>query len=361
MDYAIGDAGQQVRFEKAPKAGVPVTDLSDYRFSAWLDTLKLRFQLGRNAKVKRIKAVVAAALGDRKIHAKAEDVGAIKAGRGDDEWDITVQDAARKRVDALVAALEREYGLIGEIGIEQIDVALDARVTGAASTPAINTQTKRLPIFEVFRERLAIPERERFAGAGWRDSMPRDVRQYWDYAGFAGPLPGGMLVTWYYGSSLESRASNGFQVRLYDKITDHNKQPLAPRDHRVRLEVQLTQEGLERAGIVDLRTLAQLETFNFQRLRKEFFNFQLMTVPANYVGKDRELMPPGWQDYRKGAWAAPRRLDPSSAPESCAYFLSEADWARKSAIDPPLPGWPTVSYEALNERVRKAFETPGGW
>ena len=113
MNYAIGDAGQQARFEKAPKAGVPVIDLGDYRFSAWLDTLKLRFQLGRNAKVKRIKAVVAAALGDRKIHAKAEDVGAINAGRGDDEWDITVQDAARERVYAVIAALEREYGLVG--------------------------------------------------------------------------------------------------------------------------------------------------------------------------------------------------------------------------------------------------------
>lgn len=302
MDVVWSSAGKQARLSGLWKAE-PDIELKAFRFSAKIDTLKLVIRIDRLAKPGALKKVIAQALDESEVFVSAcgaNNMRAMKSGKGADEWVVTIEDPSRDRVEGVCQAVSGAYGLKDDIGVAQLDMALDARVSGQTKGIA-NSWDNLNPVFKALRFTLH-PEKG-FDG-GWmkRDHKPLSQRkaevlgflkghgtvkpgtQYWgDHEG----------TDWYGDGTCKSNKEKrcvGVQWKLYHKETDRKK-VLDEKEQSIRLEASIIQKGLSAAGISDCFSLRDLDTFDFSNL-SYFFCFSLPCADEEWKGYS--VLPPGF-------------------------------------------------------------------
>ena len=256
------------RFDSALIAGagyscpLPV-DLSRYRFSAHLDTIRIDFETREPCKQKTIRQATG-------YYCKSLEQDLIDAGAGSRLWYVKIQDPTVDSVRACLDAVRQRWGLVGVPGVTWIDVSLDARLKGLDKRR--NKQAGSFNTVDQYSDLLV----------AWRDCLKPDSLREWDdglckwrYSreraklANAGDFPENG-ATAYVG---EKRASDDAPIsrsffRAYFRIKDRAKM-LDQIDRTARLECRVGRLDLER---LKLKTVGDLETMDWRKLAS-LFNF----------------------------------------------------------------------------------------
>lgn len=285
--YKTEPAGSQKRLKEKVVLN-PTIDLSRYRFSANIDTVVIRIELGRNTKPGTLKAKLGPVIGPKPF-VGALDKKAIESGGGCAAWDVTIQDPTRPMLERLCEALREEYGLDSTPMLVQVDVAVDASLSGLsgvsdADVDVVNSADARKPIYETLKRHLrpdadVLPDDARWWGwlsSADDDSARQEKRRQLGLLlksmsdGLTMPSPPTETM-W-----LGEKSAPACWV-IYDKIRDQSE-PLPTSKHRIRLEVKAKLEGLQRIGVHDLQTVDDLWRFDWGRIRKGLFGFELPVI-----------------------------------------------------------------------------------
>lgn len=287
--YKTEPAGSQKRLKEKVVLN-PTIDLSRYRFSANIDTVVIRIELGRNTKPGTLKAKLGPIIGPKPF-VGALDKKAIESGGGCAAWDVTIQDPTRPMLERLCEALREEYGLESTPMLVQVDVAVDASLSGLsgasdADMGVANSVDARKPIYETLKRHLRPGADVLPGGARWwgrlssgDDAAQREKRRQL----------GLLLKSMSEGSTMPSLPTETMWLGeksaavcwvIYDKVRDQSES-LPTGKHRIRLEVKAKLEGLQRIGVHDLQTVDDLWRFDWGRIRKDFFGFELPVIPES--------------------------------------------------------------------------------
>lgn len=246
------------RFDSALIAGAGYScplppDMSRYRFSAHLDTIRIDFETREPCKPDSLKKATG-------CYCRSLEQDLIDAGAGSRLWYVKIQDPTIDSIRACLDAVSSRWGLEA-VRIAWLDVALDAKLKGMDKRR--NKQAGSLNTVDQYSDLLV----------AWRDCLKPDSKvDAWRYSGERGKLANAgdfpERATAYLGEKPESQdapISNPF-FRLYFREKDRAK-PLNPIDRVARLECRIGSIELDR---LKLKTVDDLETMDWRGLATMF-------------------------------------------------------------------------------------------
>ncbi len=255
---------------------VPDLDLDAFSCSAVIDWIQLDLQL---KSITQHRFLADAFLGfGRRPYIEPIDAG---AGQESSHFEVKVQEPDLLKLQRILAAIDRRYGLIAVPVVIGMEVSVDF-------TPKTPSDENRARMVGVLFRHLA-PELQVFTS---RTSMPRfawgnDHRWLLIQKSGRGSDPftfavndtvnsPGADTTIYFGDK-----DSASMVRVMDKVVDRQNrhaethEVLALKDRRCRVEVTLKQSKLAALGI---RHIADVSRFKFATLQGTYFQFKLATV-----------------------------------------------------------------------------------
>lgn len=329
----------------------PDVDLSEYRVEAVIDWINLRVSLKAPTQFRYIKEAIR--------HTGAEGVFVRPLERKREScrvFRITIQHPSRRTtIERAIGAVHSTFA-VEAISVVGLEVSLDLY-------PRTPDRLKRHKLLAVVQRHLWVdPAILASRGA---------LRQIWespddpdDYRTLI--VPASTNRVWNFGTATTYAGRKGGPIafRIQDKVTDRRRRDrktgkwlfdrLAEEDHRVRVEVTLTGEGLEESGYGDLESVLRGE---FQCLKK-LFRFVLPSVPvgSSPIFGDFPARQT-WRKFQSGGVCILRRME----VEKEAYQL-DVRRGRERALKLPrsrkaLTGemGPLTRYVGLDDMIRQAL------
>lgn len=328
----------------------PAVDISgkSIRCNALVDFVKVSVALGRVTQARHLHSAIA------QYSATPVQVLPIwsDAGALGDRFNIKFHEPARCDLGGAIDAMETRFGFIAPITLEELEVSVDFYPKNG--DPVLRQQV------------LGILQRHFRPADAW--SWGEDERGRWVWSATGQPRPTTTFLldevdhsyleaTTYFGA----RGGN-VSWRLMDKITDRRRssldfERLPPERHRARIEVTLQREILEQLG---LRTLADLRSYDFSRLKRPFFEFYLPTMEdpgdSDVHRRHAEMR---WRTFaRAGVYGLVDRDRHRAVVRNRRVRWMKRNGYPHDAVPPPMTRGSRgllLAYDLLNSRVRDAL------
>lgn len=293
LSYAIEPTGgRQARFF-GRVAVRPLIDLSLYRQKAVVDWLEIRVCLRDMTQGRHVHDLVEKCAGVS-VHAKplpksgtpTEDSSrdGAEEGRREDSrtsntFTIRVQDPTKELVDQIVLILGDRWGSIAEPVVCGMEVSIDwySRKSSADELHLITGVLQRHFVpYSLNPARAGARPRSVYGRFVGKDGKTRPyTRHLYDPSQhlYLSPVVNGTL----YFDARDAPIFWKIMHKVSDQRTGNAHRALPIEEHRARIEVTFQEEPLLSLGI---RTLDDLESFRFERLKRDFFGFSIPTVPG---------------------------------------------------------------------------------
>ena len=252
----------------------PGIDIADYKARAVVDWVKLRVKTARITQFMYIQAKLTPVLG-RKPHVEGiKDPGSPLGGINSQDFIVTIQDPTSSRIDGCIAAISDTFGVVGEVGVTAIEVSLDWRPRNREA------KAREHMVGVLQRHMLPLSCYTEDANAKFRTAVGKGREHTFLLARHNGsrtrttPYLDGTLYWGAKGAPVTGRIMN----KVSNNRTGETAETLSLSECSARTEITLLRPALEDLKI---KTLSELRRYGFEKLRNQYFQFWLATMPMH--------------------------------------------------------------------------------